>query len=295
MLSVCIPVYNTNVQPLVASLVQQLHQTPVAWEILLADDGSTYDVLKRENESVQHIVGVQFFFFETNRGRAAARNFLAEKARHAWLLFLDADSVLLHDAFISNYLETLGNENKVIVGGRICGPKPTECNKQLHWKYGTTREAATGLHKPAFASNNFCIAKKHMQAFSFNVSLTGWGHEDTDFGLQLKQAHISIEFINNPVLHAQLENAHEFLQKSKSAAHNLLQLAQQWGPAVVAKEVKLYRWYRRVKKLRLDYLLLPIWQLAQKKLHTHLSGCNPRLWLFDFYRLGSLLSITKDK
>lgn len=293
MLSVCIPVFNTAVKTLVDALVQQLSTAGIEWEIVVTDDGSTEEDVKTANSFLHNISSVRYFLWEINKGRSAARNFLAEKSQHAWLLFVDADSELINDEFIKKYLSAISNENTVLVGGRVCGPKPVQCSKQLHWNYCTQRENANS--RIGFASNNFCISRKLMVQVPFHTDLKGWGHEDTDVGLQLKKQGVVVRYIQNPVLHQHLEDAEVFIQKSEQAISNLLLLEQRWSSEALAKEVKLYKWFLKVRQWQFTSIMLFFWRNNKKGIIRQLYSCKPSLKLFDFYRLGYLLSVVKGK
>lgn len=97
-ISVIIPLYNKE------SVVQQSLQTIVNtsykdFEIVIVDDGSTDDSLKRVKDFVDFHKSNNIRIIEQkNAGPGAARNTGARNAKGDWIVFLDADDELLPDA-----------------------------------------------------------------------------------------------------------------------------------------------------------------------------------------------------
>lgn len=215
-LSILIPVYNHNVQGLVGDLVQQCEAIIDDWEIILLEDGSDSKNSYLNAFLAKH-PQVQWHSNKHNRGRAKARNELAQMASGNYLLFLDADSQIIEPLFLQNYLQHLPTSS-IICGGRNYSQNPPkELQFLLHWHYGNQRESKS----MAFMSNNFLIPQSLMLSQLFDADLQQYGHEDTLFGQISRWKGVNIEHIDNPILHAELETAEEFLQKSKHAVQNL--------------------------------------------------------------------------
>src|SRR5690606_32166880 len=89
MLSILIPTYQYNIVPLVEELHRQCVEQPnLIFEILINDDASTYD---GENPSIERLSNCFYYKQLTNKGLSASRNFLIEKARYSWCLFLRSE------------------------------------------------------------------------------------------------------------------------------------------------------------------------------------------------------------
>lgn len=93
LLSILIPVYNASavLDETLDSVTSQV--SAVDAEVIALDDGSTDDsgaLLARRGSDIQ-------YFRQENQGVSVARNRLASMARGEWLLFLDADDLLLPD------------------------------------------------------------------------------------------------------------------------------------------------------------------------------------------------------
>ena len=116
-LSILIPTYNDPCIGLVQALrVQADKIANLDYEILVADDASNDEQIKRNNRDIANLPNCRYIERKTNSGRSAIRNFLAEEARYNWLLFLDCE-LILQENFICNYIES--QEKSVVVCGGV--------------------------------------------------------------------------------------------------------------------------------------------------------------------------------
>lgn len=99
-LSICIPIYNQNVTPLVNELRAQALRADCQFEILLMDDASTR--YKEANSRLCELEGVRFIGLEKNVGRSVIRNKLADEAFYDYLLFMDCDVCRIAPIFWRN-------------------------------------------------------------------------------------------------------------------------------------------------------------------------------------------------
>ena len=223
--SILIPLYNSAVDRLVKDLINQCNFIEEDWEIILLEDGSDPSFSSANAKLANH-PKVKWVERNTNKGRATTRNELAQMASGNYLIFLDADSQLIDPLFIQNYIAHLPTR-KIICGGRTYSPQPpAELSYRLHWNYGIKREAKS----MEFMSNNFMIPQSLMLALPFDSNIKYYGHEDTLLGQMLQWKGLEIHHINNPVLHAQLQTAEEFIQKSKQAVQNLWLIKRKYPP-----------------------------------------------------------------
>ena len=117
MISICIPVYNFNVSLLLEELSRQMEKAEASVELILIDDCSSSEN-KELNKSAcnKH----RYIELEKNIGRAKIRNLFLEYAQYEHLLFLDCDSLIPKETFLSNYLKAIKEgESSIICGGRI--------------------------------------------------------------------------------------------------------------------------------------------------------------------------------
>jgi len=163
-LTVCIPIYNFDVNILVKNLHQQLIETKINFEILLMDDGSKAK-FQTLNSPLGQLPKCVYIPLTRNIGRAAIRNQLAAFAKYPYLLFMDCDAKAPDD-FIQNYVEHINKKTEVIVGGRSYQRTPPKNSKQqLRWQFGLKREVFSAEErswKPysSFLTCNFLVKKK---------------------------------------------------------------------------------------------------------------------------------------
>ena len=285
-LSICIPVKDFDVHPLVDALLQEIHAKKLNAEILIVEDGSQ-EAGKQLNGSLSHEPEVSLFAFEKNKGRSAARNFMAQQAKGEYLLFIDADSLPVSPVFISIYLDQL-RTNVILSGGRHYSDVYRTKDSLLHWKYGIHREIFSSLksNRVGFQSNNFLINKTAFDTVQFDESLVLYGHEDTLFGSMAKAKGLIIHGIDNPVIHTSLETNEVFLIKSEEGIKSLLQIIKQQSsyPSGIEKDFKLWSTYAKIKSYHMTWMLsvLSFLQLPIRELLRRFSG---PLILFDFYKL----------
>ena len=282
MLSVLIPIYNVTVQPLVHALHQQQSELETKIEIICIDDGSTADV-KEVNRDLNTYC--DYSELPQNVGRAKIRNLLAAKASYEYLLYLDCDAEIISDNFLKNYLRNLPTSG-VMVGGRVYGDRPDDISLQLHWKFGRKREAAKASE---FQSNNFLIPKSILLDHPFDEQIITYGHEDTLLGYQILRDGVEIHYIYNPVMHADLIPAPEFLEKQDQAVENLIQLQRRY-PDI---QTRLTRTVQKLERLGVDSMVQFILKLMIPTIRARLSrGKTTSLGLLDLYKIGKFLSVS---
>lgn len=299
MLSICIPVYNQNVTPLVKSLHQQAEQLGEDAEILLFDDASAL-TFQEQHASLKSLPLLRYRILKKNAGRSRIRNLLAAEARFEWLLFMDGDSEVPDPSYLQRYMDACPGR-QVICGGRSYGPVPSETEYYLHWLYGTRREQTTAIQRSskssqAFMSNNFLIRKEIMRQLPFDEQMLGYGHEDTLFGFRLKKNGIKTYHIDNPLIHTGLESNEVFLKKSREAVANLLQIYYLLNEdPMLGDMVRLIRAYRHLQAWHISSLYRSLFGCLERKLLENLNGPKPSLKAFDLCKLGWLLQYDKQR
>lgn len=199
-LSILIPEYNCDCTQLVRDLHRQCASAQLpSWEIVVADDGSIDETAVNLNRIIGTWDNCTFIRNEQNMGRAAIRNFLAEKAQYDRLLFIDSDMCIVSEDFVKAYL---ASSAPVIYGGySIVG------NHAGNLRYEYERQAEH-CHRASvrqqncykdFHTSNFCIDRSIFIAHPLDVSYEGYGYEDVAYGDQLCRAGIPIQHIDNPV------------------------------------------------------------------------------------------------
>ena len=132
-LSILIPTYNDTSFKLASDLSHQVEKLGIEYEIIVADDGSDNEEVVISNRSINDINCATYIECPVNKGRSAIRNFLANKAQYAWLLFVDGDMSIEKSDYIKEYVG-LANED-VVYGGYVIDNNFKEKESNLRFKY----------------------------------------------------------------------------------------------------------------------------------------------------------------
>jgi len=292
-LSILIPVFNREVAALVHALVAQAADWPGPLEIKLLDDESVA-IFRVVNASLASLPGVVYEELPANVGRAAIRNQLATRARHEWLLLLDNDSLLPDNQFIARYVQAVGAQPAaaLFIGGTTYeAAPPADPALYLRWHYGRAREmrpAAARQRDPSgqLTINNALLRRELLLKFPLDERLSGYGHEDTRFGLELARTGILAYHLDNPVLHDGLEPAADFLTKSQQAVRNLAQVLRTDG---LGADTRLARTAARLRAAGLAGSARATLAALEPALRRHLLGARPSLRALDLLKLRWLL------
>lgn len=300
MLSVLIPVYNHDVNPLVTTLDQQLTQAGISYEIILADDCSDNSEYRERNASLAQLNNVQYIQNQENMGRAKIRNRLADAAQYPYLLFIDCDATVQHQDYIQKYIEAIEKMQQeplfVINGGIAYQAEKPDSQYFLRWYYGKKREEESADKRAAhpyhhFTPFNVVITKSLFQCINFDEKLTTYGHEDTLFGCQLKEQNIPYLHIDNQLIHKGLDTNEVFLKKIRTSIDNLAKLCDNQNiHDHLLKENKLLKTYRLCRISGLRIFLRMIFKKYQAKMEQRLCG-EPSMFLLDLYKLCYLATI----
>ena len=118
--TVIIPCYNAGsyLSHAVSSVRNQQTSFPLTTEIIVIDDGSTDGSVEQlQSLAATGSIGSDLIVLHQDRqGASAARNYGIKEATGDYLLFLDADDVLVPDAIESLYQGLLRNESVVALG-----------------------------------------------------------------------------------------------------------------------------------------------------------------------------------
>ncbi len=289
MLSICIPVFNVDVRPLVQQLAAQIAHADAPCEIILIDDASRLEI-KKVNQTL--VDCAHYIELPHNIGRSAIRNRFLEVAKQPYLLYLDCDAEIISDDFIKKYIDFLReNSPKVVIGASIYQKEIPDKLHRLRWYYSVNRESKSieqRLKFPqlGFKTNNFIIQKSLLEKIRFDERLKNYGHEDTLLGFQLKEKNILIQHIDNPVRNKILDSNERFLEKTKEGIDSLVKIIGFDIPVQsFIRQVKLLSFYKKIQSNVFLWIAFkctfPFLGCAKRLL---LNG-NTNLYLFDFYKL----------
>jgi glycosyltransferase involved in cell wall biosynthesis len=300
MISICLPVYNFDITELTEELLSQARDSNIDIEILVFDDFSI-SYYKKRNATIAVNSHVSYLEFDQNLGRSKIRNRLADFAKGKWLLFLDCDVVPDSPHFLLNYNKAI-SEADVICGGIGYGPKPIKNEFLLRWKYGVRRESKNAARRQlaphaSFLSGNFMIKSEVFHQIRFNEEISGYGHEDTLFGLDLKMHNIPIYHINNPCIHLGIEPCFEYLAKSEHGIVNLVRLLRivPHQKKDLQRNIRLLKYYRYFRLVGLAYPLRWFFRVFNPIIRRLLCSTRPSIFLFDLYKLGLMAQIFKKQ
>lgn len=296
MLSVLIPIYNADVSNLVNELHTQLIQTGYPFEIICIDDASTLHF--EANIKLQSINELRYESLTNNIGRAAIRNKLASEANFETLLFIDSDMQVLNSNFILNYLREIDSHD-VVYGGIFYPSSISNKSHILRWKYGREKEAISAdlRMKDKYLSVKTCnllIRKNIFLNIRLNENIQQYGHEDTLFCIELEKHGSNILHINNPLLHAGLEEADAYLQKVMEACKSLQFIAYSLLSKQERNKIRLIYFYEKLDKMGVLVLLNIIYTLLERKINRNLTSTNPSMLLLDFYKLICYYRLNKN-
>ena len=126
MISIIVPIYNTNKEYLTKCLNSIINQTYPKIEILLIDDGSDewckncYEEISQKDNRIKCIV-------QENQGVSNARNNGIKNANGDWIMFVDADDWLELDCCQKIMDRVEANPNlEILIGKVILNKKETE-------------------------------------------------------------------------------------------------------------------------------------------------------------------------
>lgn len=283
MLSILIPTFNYDSVPLVKELQKQCVACNIEFEILVFDDGSKASFINLNN-AINTLYNCVFKALPNNIGRSAIRNLLAKNAKYNALLFVDAGTFPKSKSFIKTYIDT---KTDVVNGGMTCSEVAPNKPFKLRWLFTKYRE------QNALCSSNFLIRKSVFETYPFDETIKTYGYEDVLFFDTLENNNVSIQKINNSVIHASDDDAISFLNKTELAITNLINLIN--TNKLNKQKVKIALLFDKLETLKLIGLTVRIFKVLKPLLIKNFNSSFPSLFLFDFYRLGYFCTLKKTK
>ena len=117
MISILIPTFNDDCRGLAGSIMAQAEAiNGLEWEIVIGDDASTYTALVEDLRRLDRLENFRYLRCNTNMGRSAIRNFLAQEALGEGILFVYAHSFMANNDYLKAYINATKNAD-VICGG----------------------------------------------------------------------------------------------------------------------------------------------------------------------------------
>lgn len=289
-ISVCIPVYNFDVNDLVFALHSEISNKNLPVDVLMIDDASSpqfQDHIKSALRFAQNSI-----FLTENKGRSVARNLFLSIAKGDYLLFLDCDVKITDQNFLENYLSEIESSPKtdLFYGGFTVD----ENFKNLRNFYSKKREISTDFGSKdfnTFKTANFLIKRDVFRKFPFNEKMRQYGYEDYLFAKILEENKIDYSYINNPVMHMDYSGNQDFLDKIDLAMDSLFLLSKDTFYQQKIKDIKIYKASQMLSQMCLERVFLKFFYLIEDKVTKNLLSINPNIFLFDLYKLGKYTKI----
>lgn len=300
-LSILIPTYNHVCTELVESLQAQASSLPnLEYEILVADDGSTDEYTIEENRIINQLDNCRYIERETNVGRAAIRNFLAKEAKYPWLLFIDSNMDVILSEYLSNYLNQIKENNAdfedsihikygVIYGGyQIKRDDETKERLKNNLRYifesrgtqnGDYRERQANPYRD-FHTSNFIVQRSIILKHPLDERFYHYGYEDVLWGKTLKDNHILIKHIDNPLGYEHFIGNMSFVSKTEESLRTLYQFREE-----LEGYSKIIDYAQRLKRWHLSHLCQKLFPLFSLPIKARLTGNKPSILWFNIYKL----------
>lgn len=292
----------------------------LGFEIIFADDGSADAAAKQRNAIIAQLPFCQYIERPKNAGRSAIRNFLAQTAHYNHLIFLDGDVTIERHDFVRTYL-THRNDADVIIGTLHFSRMQMDCDtteeiigqtkeakeetkvssepmlydNNLKYRYEQQFLAKHPIKKrmeqpyASFRTTNFMVRRDLMLAYPFDETFHEYGYEDTLFGKQLKEHGATLIHLDNAATIADYEDNATFVAKTEESLRTLAAHAHQLqGYSTLLHTVN------RLKGLHLLPLITLAFQLFKSLLHKNLCSNSPSVFLFNVYKLGYFVSLTRS-
>ena len=307
-------------------------QSSLGFEIIFADDGSADIAAKQCNAAIAQLPYCQYIERPKNAGRSAIRNYLAQVAHHKHLLFLDGDVVIDRPNFVQTYLradadviigtlhfsrvktacetteetsdqtkiakEELKDAKKEAKDAKDEAKKTTEpmlYDDNLKYRYEQQFLAKHPVKKrmqqpyASFRTTNLMVHRDLLLAYPFDETFLEYGYEDTLFGKQLKEHGATLIHLDNAATIADYEDNATFVAKTEESLRTLAAHAHQ-----LQGYSTLLHTANKLKCLHLQPLIAFVFELFKGLLHKNLCSNSPSVFLFNVYKLGYFVSLTRS-
>lgn len=292
-LSIIIPTYGFDCTELVRDLCRLCEHSAVKddYEIFVIDDGSKDGTVCDRNNIINEWKCCSFSEQPENTGKSILLNRAILKTKYPLILLIDSDAKVCSDLFISNYLQAAERAD-VICGSIVTSKAYLRESNKLRFKY---EMSASSIRKQKFMNAhpynyfttfNVLLRKSVFEQIHFNEQIRSYGYEDTIFGLELKNHCITIQYIENPLIHTGIDDNETFLIKTETAILNISKIGSPYEEVV-----KISRTYNHLKSFGLDRII-KIWHKRFGNLERkQLCSKNPSLIIFKMYKLGFYASV----
>ena len=292
----------------------------LGFEIIFADDGSADATARQRNAIIAQLPYCQYIERPKNVGRSAIRNFLAHTAHYSHLIFLDGDVAIKRGNFVQTYLAHR-NDADVIIGTLHFSRMQVACDTaediightkrakeetkkttepmlyddNLKYRYEQQFLAKHPVKKrmqqpyASFRTTNFMVRRDLLLAYPFDETFHEYGYEDTLFGKQLKEHGATLIHLDNAATIADYEDNATFVAKTEESLRTLAAHTHQ-----LQGYSTLLQTANKLKSLHLLPLIAFVFGLFKGLLHKNLCSNSPSVFLFNVYKLGYYIHLTRS-
>jgi len=226
-ISILIPIYNWGISSLAETLVREVkeHTLYGQVEIVAMDDGSKHEFKDKNRRYLKELGYIRYYERDKNLGRVKVRNYLAEKAKSKYLLFLDCDVLPDNSNFIRRYLCFIEKGKDVVCGGISYKNRIRKNQKYDFHVYLSSRTEALPVAERnrvpwrLFLTSNAMVAKEIFFENLFDERFPEYGYEDTEWAIRLSKKH-QICHIDNTCSHLGLVDKEQAFGKMRNSIHN---------------------------------------------------------------------------
>ena len=281
MLSICIPVYNTDCSALLELLAKQIEQLHEVVEVLVCDDFSTD--YKQENKAVCRRNGFSFFENKENLGSISTRIKMAKISSFNWLLFIDSDMMPVHNKYLVNYIRNKESASVVFGGYRY---KKDYRKTQLRKNYGISREEKTANErnqkpfKYVFSGNMLIQKEIFTQIIKDTSNCYGY---DVLLGERFNNNKVKLLHIDNSTFHLGIEDNISYLKNQMNGA----KLLRTWfeNDEINSDYNNLIKVYKVLEKMYLSKILFSPTLKLNFIIRKILIKFGGPILLLDWFRL----------
>lgn len=189
--------------------------------------------------------------------------------------------------FVAAYVENMGKAN-VVVGSLKVAEGSVDlsnlrCKNEMKAERCHSVDKSNECPYKNFHSGNFIAKRQVVLDNPFRENIKTYGYEDTLFGKQLADRHISILHIENALLFVRFESNERFLEKTREAMLTLYTYRHE-----LKGYSALLHLVDRLKRYHLLWITVWINRLISTAVRRRLLGNKPSVFLYNVFRVGCL-------
>jgi len=219
------------------------------YEICVVDDGGGIDE-RSVRDGAEPDYPLVWRSFPVSRGRSAARNEGIRSTSGGIVVFLDSD-MEAREGFLAAHSNRHRNRPRTAVIGGIEWPSGGSFLRYIGSRGVAKLTPGDEVPCRYFVTGNASVARSDLPAGNaFDETLPGWGGEDLDLGLRLREAGVT--FVSAP----EAASYHHFDGDLRGHVARTRLYGEKTLPVLTGRRPELAR------DLRLDLLESPLWRAA---------------------------------